>query len=250
MTEAGRRDPGSVVTDDNASVYLTQSEPSPRATILIKQVGQHAGREVPWWMFAELAVRLDDARAWITERSGLERKVRRYALAAILALAGNLVLLAGGVATHLKAQGAAEEREAQRDRSFLEYRDSVRRDMDRMEQDIRDLRRDLRRLSGADKLGPDGSEETPPLDADKFSLLDGSSLLLAAGALSSTSTPAPIIRPRTCGDICSSSIECTSHFGRVCPFCSFGNCSATRPEEPPPTPTDAGIDAAPGGTTP
>lgn len=235
------------MTDDDPAVYLNQP-PTPREHVLGQLVDLHDGAHVPFRMLAALAVRLHDATQWIATRVRIEGAIKRTARAGLLTLLANVVLV-GGVAVHsLKESGAAEEREAQRAREFLEYRDSERREHDRLEQDIRDLRRDLRRMSGADKLGPDGMDETP--DPDKLSLLDGSTPLLTAGALSSTSviTP-PRPGPRTCGDFCNSSIQCASHFGRVCPFCSFGTCSAIRPEEPTDPPPDAGVDAAPGGTT-
>lgn len=43
-----------------------------------------------------------------------------------------------------------------------------------------------------------------------------------------------------CLNTCSSNIECSGIL-QLCKFCSFGSCSATRPELP--TPTDAGVDA-------
>lgn len=79
-------------------------------------------------------------------------------------------------------------------------------------------------------------------------------LLVAIAATVACSRPAPTV-PATehaqaistaqCGADCTSSLNCRDIFSS-CRFCSLGICSSTLPADPTP---DAGIDAAPGGTT-
>lgn len=72
-------------------------------------------------------------------------------------------------------------------------------------------------------------------------------LLFALAACSTSPTPTSI-RPRSCGSFCTTSQECGDFFGN-CRFCGpTGTCSSTLPALP--IGTDAGIDAAPGDTTP
>lgn len=151
------------ITLDKYAAYLAAKAPTLEVKLLAEQIGQPPDATVPFWMFAELATRQSRDAAWIANRTDVEGKIKRKAWASLLALAGNLVLVVTIIGHRIKETGAAEERAAQQERSteireaqraheFNEYRESMRRDMDRMEQDIRDLRRDLRRLSNAGKL--------------------------------------------------------------------------------------------------
>lgn len=205
---------------------------SDRAETLTRQVDKHAGADVEWWRFAELAVRYHDHAEWIGERGKLEDKIRSRARWALGALVANLALVATTIGHGLVERGRTEERAAQQERSFIEYRDTVRREFDRMEQDIRDLRRDLRRLSGADKP-----------DAMSIVRLDGRVLHLAVPDPLDWTSEAVV--PVSCGGPCSSSVECRAAFDD-CRTCFGGHCSGTLPADPP---KDAGVDA-PGGTTP
>lgn len=75
--------------------------------------------------------------------------------------------------------------------------------------------------------------------------------VLFAFALIACQRPAPAPfqakgpAPASCGGSCSSSVECRSAFDD-CRSCFNGHCSGTLPADP----KDAGIDAAPSGTTP
>lgn len=51
-----------------------------------------------------------------------------------------------------------------------------------------------------------------------------------AGPAATAAAVPETIRPRICNDICNQSINCNTPFGQTCKFCSFGNCSITRPE--------------------
>lgn len=217
---------------------------SDRAETLTRQVDKHAGADVEWWRFAELAVRHHDHAEWIGERGKLEDKIRSRARWAVGALIANLALVASMVAHRLEANGAAAEREAEQQRSFMEYRDTARREMDELRRQISELRADFRRWSGLQSdppRAPDSDIGYNP-DPDKLADLGIWGDILASGA------PRP--KPRsTCGSICNSSIECSQGVLKPCPFCNFGVCKSTRPEQPQPPPPDAGVDA-PGGTAP
>lgn len=193
--------------------------PSDRARTLTQQVDKHDGADVEWWRFAELAVRHHDNTTWIAERHKLEDKIKNRARWALGALIANLALVITTVGHFLVEEGRAEERDAQRDHQFLEYRDSQRREVDDLRQNIRDLRHELlRRLGDADK--PDGS------------------------AMLGATTP---FIPTGCGAFCTSQSDC-SDFTTSCRYCNNRACSDLLPAQPSDVP-DAGVDA-PTGTKP
>lgn len=78
-------------------------------------------------------------------------------------------------------------------------------------------------------------------------------ILLFVVACTRPSPPVPAteqqqaIATASCGQDCTSSITCANVISS-CRYCSpWGTCSSTLPADPKP---DAGVDAAPGGTTP
>lgn len=224
-----------MTASQDPAIYLAQPQASPAAAVLVQQVGLHTGHEVPLWMLAEVAVRQQADAQWISGVDGLWKQARRRGMAAAGVLAVNVLTAIGMLLHYSWAGGAAEERAAGMERAAIERRDAIEREIQDLRLDLRELRAALRRMSGVDP-GPSGDGEAP--SPDKFSLTDGgNNLFTAAGFAAALSD---VIRPRTCSDTCSSNLECTSHFGRVCPFCSFGSCSAARPESPLP---DAGVDA-------
>lgn len=227
---------GDVNDDPAAFLKLPASD---EGKLLTEQADQFSGSLVPFWMFAEVAVRQRKTSAWIADRTKIEGKIRRRAAAGLATLAANLVLLFGYAAHRLEAGGAAEERAIQQERAAVERRDTLEREIQDLRIDVRELRAAMRRMSGVDGLGPESSES--PLDPDRISILSGALEIFASGL------PKPPRRPRLCGQTCNSSIECSGGVTRACPFCNFGTCRSTRPEEP--IPKDAGVDA-PGGTQP
>lgn len=224
--------------NDDPAAYLKLPS-SEEGKLLTEQADQFPGSLVPFWMFAEVAVRQRKASTWIADRAKIEGKIRRRAAAGLATLAANLVLLFGYAAHRLEAGGAAEERAIQQERAAVERRDALEREIQDLRIDVRELRAAMRRMSGADALGPESSET--PLDPDRLSVLSGALEIFASGV------PKPLPHPRLCGQTCNSSIECSGGVTRSCPFCNFGTCRSTRPEEP--IPKDAGVDA-PGGTQP
>lgn len=227
MRGSARFDNTGIVSTDDLIVTL-RKEPTPEEHAIAEGVGLHDGSHVPFHMFAKVAAAGHKNANWIGSMDGLMNKARRRALGALGALAFNLAALGGFLLHGAREEGAAGERAMQ-----------VEREIQDLRLDVRELRAAMRRMSGADSIGPGSSDETP--NADKLSIVDGALQLLT------TIVPSPGPQPRTCGDICNSNLQCASHFGRVCPFCSFGSCSATMPQDP--IPVDAGIDA-PGGTQP
>ena len=233
-----------MIDDNDPSVYLVR-EPSAAGLILIQQCNRHSGAETPFWMLAEVAVRQHQQASWIGDMDGLFRKIRRYSIAGIVALATNLAAIAGYAVHRIAATAAFEEHAANQERAFIEYRDSVRRELQDLKQDLRDMRRDLRRLSGADKLDPESIHDEDVLNSDeKFTELGMWNEILADGKPPGDSSQ--VIHPDTCFQTCSSSVECGGA-AQLCKFCNFGECRSTRPENPTPAPTpppDAGIDAS------
>lgn len=207
---------------EDPAVFLKRP-PSDQGKFLTEQAGQQAGAPVPFWMFAEVAVRQRGHSRWIDGIDGLVKKIRRHARAALGALAVNLLAIAGFALHQAWAAGAAEQRELQQAIDIGELR-----------LDIRELRAELRRLSGSDMPRMDGNDDTSGDPEGKFSNLNRWGAVLASGISRPTPTP-----DSSCGRICSTSIECSS-LVPSCKFCNFGECKATRPERIP-IPVDAGV---------
>lgn len=154
---------------DNPSDYLRE-DPTPDARLLVQHVGLHQGAHVPLWMLAEVAIRQHRTGAWVEDLAGLLRRVRRWAMAAVAAVAVNMVPFTVYIVSHVKASGAAEERAEAVKREYDEYRTGIRRELEDMHQDIRELRREMRRMSGGAPetgtvLQPDRlSSWFPPID--------------------------------------------------------------------------------------
>lgn len=134
---------------NDPGVYLKQP-PTDEEHILSQQVDLHNGAPVPFWMFAKLVVRLRRHGQWIATMDLLMRKAKRHVWAGLGTLAANLVVIVMFAQSHARSAGAAEEHAAQQERAFNEYRDSARREIGELRQDIRELRLELRKMSGVD----------------------------------------------------------------------------------------------------
>ncbi len=213
---------------DDPAVYLVLP-PTPEEHILAEQVDLHGGAAVPFWMFSKVAHRLKRQAAWIGQMDGLFRRVRRYTIAGLTALAMNLTAV-GGYALHRASQnGASEERAMNLERATQQQRDAVEREIQDLRLDIRELRAAMRKVTG----------EVPKDD------------ISYASAMPPSLTLRPEIEPAfSCADVsCFASIDCRDPFTN-CHYCYQGHCSSVLPAEPEPSPTtDAGVDAPDKGTS-
>lgn len=211
------------------AIYLRE-QPSPTSPchLLVEQLESFDGDHVPMHMLAKVAVRLHQAVDWMARWDGREKFARRAAAALIALTVANI----GTVVTswlHAHDDRIVAEADARAfEKSEADYRRSVELRFERLEQDIRDLRRELRKMSGSDRP-------------------DGMSIVTLEGKIPAflLSAPAPDPVPMSCGGGCSTNGECQG-IGR-CNYCYLGKCSETLPATPP---QDAGVDSAPGGTTP
>lgn len=228
---------GIVSTDD--LIVSLRRDPTPEEHAIAEGVGLHDGAHVPFHMFVKAAMQSERNREWIGGVDDLMKKARHRALAALGALVLNLGAFGGFLLHRAAEDGAASERVVQFEQRAVERRDALEREIQDLRIDVRELRAAMRRMSGADALGPESSEA--PMDPDRLSVLGGALEIFASGV------PKPLPHPRLCGQTCNSSIECSGGVTRSCPFCNFGTCRSTRPEQP--IPVDAGVDA-PSGTQP
>jgi len=143
------------------SVYLVQTM-TPEEQTLAEQVDTHSGDSIPFWMLAKVAIRVHRLASWVQEMDGLFKKARRYLLAGVSAAAVNLSAIGIYILHSSEARGAATERAANQERSFLEYREATSKQLQELRLDIRELRAELRRLSGAGK--PPTSDNVSPPD--------------------------------------------------------------------------------------
>lgn len=232
--------------NDDPAAFLNLP-PSDEGKLLAEQTDIGIGAPVPFWMFAEVAIRTRRLSASDAGRADLEKKIRRRAAAGLAALAANLVLLFGYAAHRLEASGAAEEhaaqveqrlgdRAVQQEQRSLERRDVIEREIEDLRRQLSEIRADLRRLSrGGDPKQIDGTDDLAEPDGRFANLLNDISSMLAGGR-PVPPRPAP---DSTCGAICSSNVECGGLI-QTCRFCNFGTCKSTRPESPV---RDAGVDA-------
>jgi hypothetical protein len=145
---------------DIPAEYLI-GEPSPEGHILTEQCGQHDGAPVPFWMFSEVAIRLGHEAHWRRDIDGLRRKGTRLVIACVSTLALNFVPFIIYMQHRSEESGAERERAAAIQRAFDEYRTGIRLELQGLHDDIRELRRDLRRMSGGT---PDSTLLSPPPD--------------------------------------------------------------------------------------
>lgn len=230
-----------IVSADDLIVSLLK-DPTSEEHAIAEGVGLHDGAHVPFRMFAKLAVTTRRHANWIGSMDGLMKKARRHALGALVALAVNLAAFGGFLLHRAREDGAAGERAVQVEQRNQERQHALEREIQDLRLDVRELRAAMRRMSGADPEHPSSDTNYEP-DPDRLSAIGQWSSVLASGV------PAPVAQPRSsCGATCSSSIECSFGVLKPCPFCNFGTCKSTRPEEP--IPVDAGVDAPPGGAQP
>lgn len=216
-----------------------QPEPTSEEHLLAEQVGLHDGAEVPFHMFAKVAVKVHNHSWWFGELQKFGRQVRRRALAGLGFLAINVAAIGGHWLSVHDARVAGEARAEAGDRAFGEYRAFVTREFDRLDREIAQLRAALLRLGAATpgpmpRGGPPISDFPDP--SDKLSDDEGATNTSFVDAMPHIFLPPPRPGPKTCGDICSSNTECQRTIFPTCKFCNFGVCSATRPELTPPTP--------------
>jgi len=131
-----------MIDDNDPSVYLV-GEPSKEGRILTEQAGQHNGSWVPFWMFAELAVRAYSAWTWISSADALAKRLRRYIIAGVTFAGANLGLFAHHwIERHdaaiVEAQRAADDAAAAK-----VYRDGVRLEFDQLHHELDEIRRAL-----------------------------------------------------------------------------------------------------------
>lgn len=107
-----------------------RKEPTEEERALADGVGFHAEEHVPFRMFAKVAMRADDHAAWIATMRVKRKWFRRRVPQAIVALIANLGLIGGYVVHVIRSAADDDAREVQQ-----------QRDIARLEQDVRDLRR-------------------------------------------------------------------------------------------------------------
>lgn len=191
---------------NDPAVYLQR--PSPAGHVLGEQVGLHNGAAVPWWMFAETALRLERVCAWIAARSRLERRVRRAAIAGLATLAANVALIVGFAYHRAETSGAEREHAANVDRQIL-----------KIEAELGELRGIIWKRFG---LTPD------PKDVG----------IVLGSVLPFDLHIDDRIVPMGCGSPCTTSGQCDELSN--CRNCYLGKCSAVLPADPL---RDAGVDA-------
>lgn len=140
--------------EQDPAIYLReQPSPTARCHILVEQVGSHDGDHVPMHMLAKVAVRLHQVVSWMTQWEGRERFVRRAGGAlAGLALANIAAVLAYWLHAH-DAHIVAEAEARAAAAAEIEYRKGVKEQLDRIDRDIRDIQRALRRIGAVPPLG-------------------------------------------------------------------------------------------------
>lgn len=131
---------------DDPAIYLKQP-PTPEEHILSEQVGLHDGAEVPFWMFAKVAVRQRAQAMWISGIDAIARRIRRHFMAGLGALVINLTAIGGYAYHRAVASGAAEEHAANVERVIQEHRDAVEREIQDLRLDIRELRSMLHKMT-------------------------------------------------------------------------------------------------------
>lgn len=156
-----------MIDDSNPSVYLVR-EPSDEGRLLAEQCDRHSGAETPFWMLAEVAVKGHRTSQWVGRMDGFLKRARRYVGAAVGAAAINLSALGVYMLHRHDENVAAVERAAAEDRAFDEYRRTTDEKIQELRLDIRELRRELRRLGLGGPSAPDSSMWHTP---DKLSSL-------------------------------------------------------------------------------
>jgi hypothetical protein len=142
-------------------VYLRQP-PTPAERALAEQVGLHDGAPVPFWMLAKVVLRLFPMAEWDDRFKTAWRRVRRYVAAGAIAAGAHL---SAGAIYWLHAHDArvaAEERAAATERESREYRRTNDDKIEQLRLDVRELRRELRRLGIGGPASPDSSAWTLP----------------------------------------------------------------------------------------
>lgn len=136
------------------AIYLRE-QPSPTSPchVLVEMVGSHDGAPAPMHMIAKLAVRLHQVVDWMTRWDGRERFARRAAAAlAALALANIGVVVKSWLNAH-DARIVAEAESRAAEKAEIEYRKGVKEQLDRIDRDIRDIQRALRRIGAVPLQG-------------------------------------------------------------------------------------------------
>jgi hypothetical protein len=209
--------------------------PTPENHSLAGSVGLHDSAAVPFHMFAKVADRLHKVSTWASRFDVFMRRGKRWAYAGISAALLNLGIAGHFVIDRAEAVGAAEERAAGMARDVERYRAATDERLSDLRSQIQELRTAMYRKSGIDPLPlprpPNSGIPRPALDKLALTVLTGPScsILDSMQAMLTPIPPFPI--PDSCGAPCSSGLECSQHdILRACPFCNFGTCRSTRPD--------------------
>ena len=140
--------------------YLTK-DPTPDEATLAEQCGLHTGAAAPFWMLVRVAIRTHATAAWISARRSFERRMRKLAWAAALALAGNIGVWVTSALGHAKDAGVEQERVA-----------ALGHHVEELGRQIEEIRQVMLRKSGIDPLAPSGAFDIDGnVIRDKMSLI-------------------------------------------------------------------------------
>lgn len=148
-------------------IYLA-SPPTEEEQRLAEACNRHSGDHTPFHMLAKVAVRLYRVVIPVERMHAFMRRGQRYVMAAATFAALNLGGIGIWVIDRSNANAVAREHAADVERAIREYREASEREMQDLRTDIRELRAELRRISGAEPAPPGAESLTPP---DKFSML-------------------------------------------------------------------------------
>lgn len=146
------------------SEYLLQP-PGGAEHLLGQQCDLQPGDPVPFGMFARVALLLHTAVVWVHGADAFAKRTRRQAIAVTMFCVVNMSAIGGYFLHRVQAGAVAEERAVVLERSTREWRDAIERQMrewradmlreiDGLRLDVREMRRELRRVSG---LPPDST---------------------------------------------------------------------------------------------
>lgn len=133
---------------DLVTVELTR-ELTREEQLITELCGHHAGAAAPIHMVVKTAIRLHRISVWSAGLSAFFARGRKWLIAGITTAAVNMTGIVVYAVHRVEASGAAQERAANQDRLIQELRE-----------DVRDLRRELRRIGGATE--PTGAADSIP----------------------------------------------------------------------------------------
>lgn len=143
--------------------------PPPAAARLMASLVRGTGDHTPYAHFATLAVIVQHLAGWIGRADGFVRRTRRHLLAGAGIAGVNLAAFGTYALNRHDEAVAARAEAADGARAFSEYRRTTDDRIEQLRLDVRELRRELRRMTGTDASGPNSDIFHVP---DKVSLLD------------------------------------------------------------------------------